>query len=282
MFKTNYHSHSDFCDGTGKLEEYVKSAISKGFDVFGFSGHAPLPFENDWTMSKLLVNDYLIETRRLKDVYKDIIKLKAGLEVDYIEGIISPSDQYFKDLNLDFIIGSVHVLPDKNTGEYLGIDYTKNEIEQLIKNSFNGDTKLLVKEYYRQIRDMSDKKDFDIIGHLDVITKTNINSIYFDETEKWYKEEIIMTLKCIASNNQILEINTGQILTNPKKIFPSPWILKIANNYKIPVMLNSDAHRPDRIDNYYDEAKSIIINAGYSELMVLTGNKWISDIIVQS
>ena len=45
MLKTNYHSHSEFCDGKGKLEDYVKSAISKGFDVFGFSGHAPLPFE---------------------------------------------------------------------------------------------------------------------------------------------------------------------------------------------------------------------------------------------
>ena len=274
MFKTNYHTHSDFCDGTGKLEDYVISAINKGFDILGFSGHAPLPFKNDWTMHKSRVKDYLEELERLKYKYKDTINIKTGLEVDYIEGLIAPSDQYLKDLGLDYIIGSVHVIPDKVTGEYLGIDYTKNEIEQLINNSFHGNTKLLVKEYYKRIRDMSDKKGFDIIGHLDVIKKTNINSIYFDETESWYKNEITETLQCIAANKQIIEINTGQILNKPEKIFPSQWILKIANKYKIPVMLNSDAHKPDRIDNYFDEAKKIIKAAGYRNISILIKNKW--------
>ena len=280
MFKTNYHSHSDFCDGTGKLEDYVNSAISKNFDIFGFSGHAPLPFENDWTMPKSVLKDYLDETRRLKKAYKDIINLKIGLEIDYIEGKMAPSDQFYKDLQLDFIIGSIHVLPDINTGEYLGVEYTKSEMEQLINDSYNGDARPLVKEYYRLVRNMSKRGGFEILGHLDVVKKTNINSIYFDETEKWYKEEIELTLQCIAENKQIIEINTGKVLKDPTRIYPSPWILEIANEYKIPVMLNSDAHKPDRIDNYFAEAKEIIINAGYSELMVFKEDKWEWDIII--
>ncbi|MEA1911538.1 MAG: histidinol-phosphatase HisJ family protein, partial [Spirochaetota bacterium] len=111
MFKTNYHSHSEFCDGTGNLEDYVKAAINKGFDVFGFSGHAPLPFENDWAITESGLKEYLKEIKRLKYKYKDIINLKRGLEVDYIEEMMSPSDQYLKDYNLDYIIGSVHVIP---------------------------------------------------------------------------------------------------------------------------------------------------------------------------
>lgn len=274
MFKTNYHSHSDFCDGTGKLEDYVKSAIDRGFHVFGFSGHAPLPFKNDWTMSQSRVKEYLDEAKRLKYKYKDSINIKTGLEVDYIEERMSPSDQYLQDYALDYTIGSVHVIPDKITGEYLGIDYTKNEIEQLINNSYNGNAELLVKEYYRLIRNMSDKKGFDIIGHLDVIKKTNINSIYFNETEYWYKNEIIDTLQSISENKQILEINTGQILNDPRKISPSQWILKIAYELNIPVTLNSDAHRPDRVDNYFDEAKKIIKDAGYRYVSILIKNKW--------
>ena len=280
MFKTNYHSHSELCDGTGKLEEYVKSAINKGFDVFGFSGHAPLPFENDWTMAGLALKDYLNEKKRLKTAYEDIIDLKIGLEIDYVEGKMAPSDQFYKNLQLDFIIGSIHVLPDINTGEYLGVEYTKREMEQLINDTYKGDAKPLVKEYYRLVRQMSKKRGFEIMGHIDVVKKTNIDSIYFNETEKWYKNEIELTLACIAENNQILEINTGKVLTDPTRIYPSPWILKMANEFKIPVMLNSDAHRPDRIDNYFDEAKEIILNAGYSELMVFTGTKWVSDKIV--
>ena len=277
MFKTNYHSHSEFCDGTGKLEDYVKSAINKGFDAFGFSGHAPLPFKNDWTMPKSDLSTYLEETKRLKTVYKDDIDLKIGLEVDYIENTMKPSDQYYQDLGLDFIIGSIHLLPDINAGEYLGVEYVKSEMEQLINDTFEGDTRLLVKEYYRLVRDMSEHGGFDIMGHLDVVKKTNRNSIYFDETEDWYKAEISSTLECIADNKQILEVNTSQILNDPDRMYPSPWILQMAKNYDIPIMLNSDAHRPDRIDNYFEKAKLIMINAGYSELKVFIGDKWIND-----
>ena len=280
MFKTNYHSHSKFCDGTGALEEYVISAINRNFDAFGFSGHAPLPYENDWSIQKSDLATYLNEGKHLKKIYKDTIELKIGLEIDYIDEFSHPGNQFFKDLNLDFIIGSVHLLKEKKSGEYLAVDYKKSEIEKLISDTYNGNARLLVKEYYNKIRTMSDTGGFDIVGHLDVVKKTNINSIYFDETETWYKDEIENTLQCISKNNQIIEVNTGQVLNDPSRIYPSPWILKRANEYNIPVMLNSDAHRPDRIDNYLEEAKLMIINAGYSEIKVFIDNIWINDKIV--
>ncbi len=274
MLKTNYHSHSEFCDGTGLLEEYVTSAINKEFDIFGFSGHAPLPFKNDWTMPKKDLLPYIIEAKRLKENYKNDIELKIGLEIDYIENKMTPADKFYQDLELDFIIGSVHVLPDKNTGEYLGVEYTKKEMEQLINDTYNGNTRSLVKEYYRLVREMSKKGGFGILGHIDVIKKTNVNSIYFDETEKWYKDEIELTLQCISKNKQIMEVNTGKVLKDPTRIYPSPWILKLANKYNIPIMLNSDAHRPDRVDNYFEKAKTIILDAGYTTLKVLKENYW--------
>ena len=280
MFKTNYHSHSEFCDGTGKLEDYVKSAIKKGFDVLGFSGHAPLPFESDWTIPKASLETYIDELKRLKGIYKEKIEIKIGLEVDYIKNIMGPSDSFYKEIGLDFIIGSIHLLPDGETEGYLSVDYKKSEIEQLINKTFRGDARLLVKEYYSKIREMSEYRGFDIIGHLDVIKKTNIDSIYFDETEDWYKKEIDLTLECIAASKQIIEINTGNILNDPSRIYPSPWILKRAKYYDIPIMLNSDAHRPDRIDNYFKEAKIMILNAGYSEIKVFIGDKWINDKII--
>lgn len=280
MLKTNYHSHSEFCDGTGKLEDYVKSAINKGFDVLGFSGHAPLPFESDWTIPKAKLETYIDELKRLKSTYKEKIEIKIGLEVDYIENTMGPADSFYKEIGLDFIIGSIHLLPDGETDGYLSVDYKKSEIEQLINKTFGGDARLLVKEYYSKIRDMSELSGFDIIGHLDVIKKTNIDSIYFNETEDWYKKEIEITLECIAAGKQIIEINTRDILNDPSGIYPSPWILKRTQYYNIPIVLNSDAHRPDRLDNYFKEAKTMIINAGYSELKVFVGNKWINDKII--
>ncbi|MDA3940521.1 MAG: histidinol phosphatase, partial [Spirochaetia bacterium] len=133
---------------------------------------------------------------------------------------------------------------------------------------------------YKNIRNMSEKGGFDIIGHLDVVKKTNINSIYFDETEEWYTKEIKKTLECIADNKQIIEINTGNIIHDKSRIYPSPWILKIANEYRVPVMLNSDAHRPDRLDNYFEQAREMIKNAGYRDIKILIDKNWENDRII--
>ena len=37
MNLTNYHSHSNFCDGKAPLEDFVKSAIAAGFTAYGVS-----------------------------------------------------------------------------------------------------------------------------------------------------------------------------------------------------------------------------------------------------
>ena len=40
--KQNLHTHSIFCDGKDTIEEMTLEAISKGFDILGFSGHGYL------------------------------------------------------------------------------------------------------------------------------------------------------------------------------------------------------------------------------------------------
>ena len=39
MIKTNYHTHSTFCDGKNTPEEMVLKAIEDNFDILGFSSH---------------------------------------------------------------------------------------------------------------------------------------------------------------------------------------------------------------------------------------------------
>ncbi len=251
--------------------------MEKGFDAIGFSGHAPVPCKTNWTMTKEGLSKYIQVLRKLKKIYSERIEIKIGLEIDYITNLAGPADPFYRKIGLDFIIGSVHLFPLGKTGEYISIASNKKNIEQLINVTFKGDARLLVKKYYKNIREMSDLGGFDIIGHLDIVKKINIDSVYFDETEECYRSEIDKTLKCIAENKQIIEINTGNILKNPSRVYPSPWILKRVKEHNIPIVLNSDAHRPDRIDNYFGEAKTILKTAGHTEVRVFIGNKWTND-----
>ena len=44
MIKTNYHTHTEFCDAKNTAEEMVLAAIEKNFSILGFSSHAMYPF----------------------------------------------------------------------------------------------------------------------------------------------------------------------------------------------------------------------------------------------
>ena len=275
MIYVNYHSHSTYCDGKGSLEDYVTEALKQNLTALGFSGHAPLPFPNDWTMKDSDLKAYLTEAARLKEKYKERIELYTGLEIDYINGLMAPADPFYASLDLDFVIGSVHVLKDISTGEYPGIDYTDKDMKQLLAGSFNGDSQRLVRTYYSRVRSMIQKGGFTFLGHMDVVKKTNIGSKYFNEHELWYYDEVLHTLEEIQSAGIMMEVNTGNSRWQGiESLFPSPWILKLCREKEIPIVLNSDAHLPGRLTVHFGRALEILKEAGYREIMVLKEGKW--------
>ncbi|MFP4491358.1 MAG: histidinol-phosphatase HisJ [Spirochaetaceae bacterium] len=272
---TNYHTHSSFCDGKGQLEDYVKYAISRGFHALGFSGHAPLPFPNDWTMNEENLSTYIREVLALKERYRDSLEIYLGLETDYLDKKHNPAHPKYKALGLDYQIGSVHHLYSPERTEFLQVDYTKEELELLLKDTFDKDIKALVSTYYRMVREMVQTGGFEILGHLDLVKKQNRGNVYFDETEKWYKREIEKTLETVAETDVILEINTGAMARGyTAEPYPSPWIIDRAAELKIPVTINSDAHRPEWLDYGFEEAENLARAAGYSSKIVYTEGEW--------
>ena len=73
--RTNYHSHSLFCDGRADMRDFVRFALSHRFSSYGFSGHAPLPFSTAWTMEWDRMDDYISEFRRLRTLDRGQIEL---------------------------------------------------------------------------------------------------------------------------------------------------------------------------------------------------------------
>lgn len=273
MIFSNFHTHSYFCDGIGNPEEYVLKAIQCNFNSLGFSSHAPLPFSNSWTMKEEDVNRYLNTIINLKKKYTDTIQIYLGMEVDYIQNLISPTDEKFK--KLDYTIGSVHMLKNEATGEYLAVDGDEDEYIELITSAFNNDVKAFVHKYYEQMQTMVLENTPSIVGHLDLIKKHNKNNKYFDENEDWYKLEIMKTLNVISKANTILEMNTGgKVRGYTNDFYPSNWIVNECRKLNIPLILSSDAHNPSYVNAYFEEASAILKGAGYTNQHVLLDNIW--------
>jgi histidinol-phosphatase (PHP family) len=273
---SNYHTHTHFCDGKEPPEEYVKVALSLGFKALGFSAHAPLPFANDWTLTEENLPEYIEEVTLLKKKYKNQIEIFLGLEIDYIEGLMSAIDERYDSLNLDYKIGSVHLLEDLSSKEYFGIDGPDEEFMYLFQNVFDRDIKEMSGEYYRLMAKMVRQGGFDFIGHLDLIKKKNTENHFFREEESWYQNQVIDFLNVVKESGKIIEVNTGGIARGAtKEVYPSLWILKYCNELDIPIMLNADAHSPKQLAVYFEKAFDVMREAGYQTRKVLTKGDWI-------
>ena len=105
LCKTNYHTHSTWCDGRASLETMVQAAINADLKILGFSSHSLYPFGTDWHLHPEDTKDYCNEIYTLQKKYKNQIEILLGFEVDYLPPISFPLKKRFAEFNPDFLIG---------------------------------------------------------------------------------------------------------------------------------------------------------------------------------
>lgn len=265
MLKTNYHTHSTFCDGKDTPDQIAQTAISKGFDILGFSSHSMYPFASTWHIAPNSFEDYIKSIQDVKKKYDGRLKILMGFEADYIPGVTEPDFSYYKKLKPDYLIGSVHyVFTEKGR---LAVDYSADLLKEKIDELFNGSAKKLTCEYFALERKMLSECSFTILGHPDLIRKNNKALSLFDENESWYRKEIKALADSIKKAGVIAEVNTGAISRGYMDgVYPSDELLSLLCQGHVPVTISSDAHNADNIDSNFDLALSAIKKAGYSEL----------------
>ena len=116
---SNYHTHSRYCDGKGEPREYVEFALANGFSALGFSGHAPLPFNNTFSIHNEDYLAYCNEVRALKEEYRGRIDIRLGLEIDYVPGVNDDFRPLIEKGGLDYFIGGVHLVTDPDDTDWL-------------------------------------------------------------------------------------------------------------------------------------------------------------------
>ncbi len=267
----SFHTHSSFCDGVATPEEYILSAIAKGFVAIGISSHAPVSFEAYWTMKSERLQEYFSKVLSLKEKYRDKIQVYLGLETDYYPG----SADYRIYPELDYTVGSIHFIYHAEGQRYIALDNTPEELMEARDVIFQGKIQALVEKYYQLLVDMIRKQPPSILGHLDVLKKNNVGSRFFSENESWYHEAVEKVLDAVVEQKIIVEVNTGGIARGyTDEMYPSDWILARMREHDIPVVLNSDAHRPDMIDAYYPQAVKKLKAVGYTHQKILLDNIW--------
>lgn len=263
MKKVNLHSHTIYCDGVNNAEEMVIAAIDKGFDVFGFSGHSYLDFDESWCMSTENTQKYIDEIKKLSIKYQDKIKILCGVEQDYLSS--TPVKHY------DYVIGSVHVI--HKGGKYISIDYSADHLIQHINECYGGDPLALAEDYFKMIGNVHEKTKCNIVGHFDLLTKFNEETQIFNTSHRRYLNAVDNALSKLLKENVIFEVNTGAISrgyrTSP---YPSLEILKKIQEGGGKVIISSDTHSVDSVDAFYQDALEYIKLCGFKKISAINEN----------
>lgn len=278
MNNCNHHTHTLYSDGHAEPVEYITQAIHKGFDIIGFTEHSPLPFDNPFSFRRQNREEYLSKMTLLKKEFEGQIQIWTGMEMDFIPGISEDFNNVRNEFNLDFLIGSVHLV---KPGDFDQLWFTDGPnhltYDEGLAAFFGGDIRKAVSTYYRQVNQMITTQDFDVIGHFDKIKMHN-KGRFFSEEESWYTRLVHETLDLIREKELIVEVNTrGIYKKRSETTYPGLSILKEVKSMGIPVMINSDAHQPCELDGAYDAAVSLLEESGIQEVMKLRSKGWVAE-----
>ena len=254
MGYTDLHTHTTYCDGRATPEELVISAIEKGITTLGLLAHSYVEFDRDYAIDPSRVSEFRSEVYRLREKYKDKIKILFGIEADYFS-----TELYGKT---DYVIGSVHYFKYKD--DYRNIDNSPPVFIKMVEECFGGDYLAMAERYYEQIAEIKEKTGADIVGHFDLVTKFNEGDILFDTSNERYRRAWQRAADKLIADGLIFEINTGAIARGKRTApYPSLEIRNYIRERGGRFILSSDAHFADKLA--YDFDKYVHLLEGENE-----------------
>jgi len=252
----------------------VQSAFDKGMAAIGISSHAPLKIENPWSLKLEETDNYYKEIDQAKIKYSNKIMVFKSLEIDYIPGLTYDFDFFRKGGNLDYTIGSIHLVLSPQTNKIWFIDGEKKQCIDSLQDAFNGNVRMAIEQFYAQTRQMILQQKPTIIGHLDKVMM-HLADQGIDTQSDWYLDQIEQTLNLIQLQGCIVEVNTRGIYRKKHPTtFPSPDILKQMLNREIPIVISTDAHHVDDLTAEYQSTRLNLIQMGFRHQSYFDGRTW--------
>lgn len=244
------HMHSHYCPHGTKdsFQMYIERALDVGLDEITFTEHMPLPgiFMDEKLLKECSPNEeeillYLKEATKIKEEYKDKIKINVGLEVDYVEGYEEKIKKMLDNYGeyLDEGILSVHFLRlddvyhclDMSVDEFGIIAKILGGVEKVYDKYFE----TLIKSINADLGSYKPKR----IGHPTLVR------IFNEKYPMAYKNEALIdkVIKTIKENGYEIDFNTAGLRKQYcKETYPSGVFLDKAIKNNIKMVKGSDAH----------------------------------------
>lgn len=241
------------------MEEILTAASAAGFTTWGFTPHGPLIIPSPCNMKAEDVPKYLEEVERLKPMFPEM-KILAGMEIDFLEEEQGPASPYVKEYGLDYVIGSVHFIPNQK-GDFYDIDGSPERFRNTLKEHFDDDLMYVVRTFWTQTQRMIKAVGFDIIGHIDKIALNASSVLPEIEDDPEYSRLSQETIEMAISSGKSIEINTKH-WEKYGRFFPHPRYWARIRQAGIQMPVNTDTHYAAMVESGREAALELIKKIG--------------------
>lgn len=243
------HNHTYLCNhADGTVDDYLNAAIKNKIDIYGFSDHAPMNFDEGFRMKFSQMDFYENMILTAKEKFKDKIEVLLAYEVDFLDNYM---DERIFSRKVDYLIGSVHFL--NNWGfdnpEFIGLWHEKN-IDDVYM------------DYFNQIVKLCKYGKFDILGHFDLI------KVFKFLPSKDIRILANDAIKAIKQSDIVVEVNTSGFRKPINEQYPSDILLEQLAQNNIPITLSSDAHSPKCVAMNYDKIIKKVRDFGFNKVAI--------------
>ena len=246
----NFHSHTYMCrHAQNTPKEMVLEAIKRGFSSIGISEHYGKFPDGRWYGHSLFdAEQYFSECKEAKEKYGDKIDVKIGVEMDFRPDNCKEIYEEIMAYEPDYIMGSLHFHNDfyfsGGFGDYKG--KSPLELDEIIR------------DYLETVIIMVNTGYVNNLNHFDLYKKfyeLPDESVYYP----YYKK----IAEGLRDHNMSMEFNThyceGECLY---KNDPEFYMLNLAKEYDIPVIVSADAHSKELLSDKFEYAFKLLKEIG--------------------
>jgi len=252
---TDYHVHVERGPYTlDWLELFVRQAAKAGVTELGISEHA-----YRFTQTRHLLSNPWVEKRKTEDLdaylallleaRKQGVRVKIGIEMDVMPDNMDAMRDFLASYPFDYAIGSIHWLG----GFGFDLDEMREQWEQ-------NRVEEIYETYFSLLEDMVAKGPVNIIGHADVIKVFGFKAP--EVASRWYER----LTPLIKRSGMAVEVSTAGWRKPVGEIYPAPEWLRRLVDANVPLVLSSDAHRPEDVGALYPQALDMLRALGVKQL----------------
>lgn len=263
MYLADYHMHTQFSpDAFHSMTEMAKAGVAMGLNELCFTDHIePLVWgktdlrgDYDW---ELLKADFA----KAQSDMGDAIQLRLGIELgdaqwapEHVAHLLEGAPE------LDFIIGSIHMLSPKLGGNDLYFFDPQNDAEARVG----------IRDYLEQVQLLAEYGKFSVLGHLTLPLRYLNENRGFHLTFDGFEAEVETVLKTLIANGCGIELNTNRGNT---PLPDAKWLKLYRQLGGEIITLGTDSHDPSFVGCAIRERQELLKECGFKRFCTFEKQK---------